>query len=109
MYNIFLDGEVDMAAAPTFPITQEALLNFLYAIYYFMRDIIRFILENTLFKEFPEYAALYGDVITFLISITAIYLVLVMFEAVKKYVKIILILGWGLLILSIALTVLKGA
>lgn len=98
-----------MATEPIFPITQEALLNFLYAIYYFMRDIIRFLLESTIFREFPEYAALYGDVITFLISITAIYLILVMFEAVKKYVKIILILGWGLLILSIVLTVFRGA
>lgn len=97
-----------MATAPPFPITPEALLNFLYAIYYFLRDVIRFILENTLFKEFPQYAALYGDVITFLISITAVYLILVVFEAVRKYVKIILILGWGLLILSITLTVMKG-
>ena len=96
-------------SAPLPPITPEALINFLYAIYYFLRDLIRFLLENTLFKEFPEYAALYGDVITFLISITAVYLILVFAEAVKKYVKIILILGWGLLVLSIILTVLKGA
>jgi len=98
-----------MSTTPLPPITPEALINFLYAIYYFLRDLIRFLLENTLFKEFPQYAALYGDVITFLISITAIYLILVMFEAVRKYVKIILILGWGLLLLSIALTVVRGA
>ena len=97
-----------MAQAPLPPITPEALINFLYAIYYFLRDVINFLLEATLFKEFPEYAALYSDVITFLISITAVYLILVLFEAFKKYVKIILILGWGLLIISIALTVMKG-
>ncbi len=97
-----------MAEAPVFPITTEALINFLYAIYYFVRDIIRFLLENTLFKEVPEAAAMYGDIITFLISITAVYVVLVMVESVKKYFKIILILGWGLLIISIAITMMKG-
>jgi len=98
-----------VAEAPTFPITTEALINFLYAIYYFIRDIITFILENTLFKEAPEIAVMYGDIITFLISITAIYILLVMIESVKKYFKIILVLGWGLLFLSIAITIIKGA
>jgi len=88
-------------AVPLPQISPEQIVNFLYAIYYFLRSAIAFLLEATLFKDHPEYAATYGDAITFLVSLTALYLILEMIEAAKKWVKIILILGWGLLIVTI--------
>jgi|Deesub1362A_J573_1020465.scaffolds.fasta_scaffold00012_83 hypothetical protein len=93
-----------MATPPMAPISPEQLINFLYAIYYFLRDALAFLLEVTLFREHPQYAATYGDAITFLISLTAFYLILEFISSAKKWVKIILILGWGLLILSIAIS-----
>ena len=93
-----------MVAPPMAPISPEQLINFLYAIYYFLRDALAFLLQATLFKEHPEYAATYGDAITFLISITAIYLILEFISSAKKWIKLILILGWGLLILSILIS-----
>lgn len=88
-------------AIPLPPISPEQIVNFLYAVYYFLRSAIAFMLENTLFKDRPDYAATYGDAISFLISLTALYLVLEMIEAAKKWVKIILIIGWGLLLITI--------
>ena len=87
--------------APLPQISPEQIVNFLYAIYYFLRSAIAFLLETTIFKDHPEYAATYGDAITFLVSLTALYLILEMIEAAKKWVKIILIIGWGLLIVTI--------
>lgn len=88
-------------AGPLPPISPEQIVNFLYAIYYFLRNAIAFLLESTLFQDHPEYAATYGDAISFLISLTALYLILEMVAAAKKWVKIILIIGWGLLVVTI--------
>lgn len=93
-----------MAAPPLPPISPEQIINILYAVYYFIRDILSFILQVTLFQEHPEYAATYGDALTFLISITAVYIILEFISSAKKWVKVILILGWGLLILSIVIS-----
>lgn len=88
-------------AGPLPPISPEQIVNFLYAIYYFLRNAIAFLLESTLFQEHPEYAATYGDAISFLISLTALYLILEMIATAKKWVKILLIIGWGLLLVTI--------
>ncbi|MFQ5710998.1 MAG: hypothetical protein ACE5GD_04365 [Candidatus Geothermarchaeales archaeon] len=79
----------------------EAAINVLYAIYYFLRQAITSILEATLFQAEPEIATLYGDATTMLVGLTAIYLVLEFFTAAKRIVKMILVLGWILLIISI--------
>jgi len=87
------------------PLQPEQIVNFLYVIYYFFRDLIIFILQNTIFKNYPDYAATYGDAITFLTSITAIYLILELITSAKKIIRIILAIGWGLLFITIAISV----
>jgi len=57
------------------------------------------------FKEYPDYAFIYGDAITFLVSITAVYLILEFITAAKKFIRVILILGWFLLFVTIALSI----
>ncbi len=86
------------------PISPEQLINFLYAIYYFLRNLLSYLLETTIFKDHPEYAVTYGDAITLLISLTAIYIILELIASAKKWIKIILILGWGLLVISILIS-----
>lgn len=93
-----------MAGVPLPPISPEQLVNFLYAAYYFLRDVLAYLLNITIFQERPDLAATYGDAISLLVSLTAVYLVLELVTAAKKWVKIILIIGWGLLILSIILS-----
>jgi len=86
------------------PISMEQLINFIYAIYYFIRDILSYLLSATIFKEHPEYAASYSDAITLLVSLTSLYIILEFITSAKKFVKVILMLGWGLLILSIIIS-----
>jgi len=66
-----------------------------------------YILENTIFKDYPEYATTYGDAITFLVSITAIYLILEMVSSAKRIIKIILAVGWALLFITIAISLVR--
>jgi len=91
-------------SSPIPPLQPEQIVNFLYAIYYFFRDLMIYILENTIFKDYPEYATTYGDAITFLVSITAIYLILEMVSSAKRIIKIILVIGWALLFITIAIS-----
>ncbi|MEM3692552.1 MAG: hypothetical protein QXI39_00815 [Candidatus Bathyarchaeia archaeon] len=79
----------------------KAAINILYALYYFLRGAISFILEGTIFQGEPGKAALYGDAITILAALTLIYLILELFEAGKKVVRIFLVVGWALLIASV--------
>jgi len=78
------------------------LINILYAAYYYLKSAILSVLENTLFVENPDAAILYADSITFLTSITAIYLILEFFTTAKRIVRLVMILGWILLIVSLA-------
>ena len=82
-------------------ISIEAAINFLYAAYYYMRSAIMSVLESTVFVENPDAAILYADSITFLASITAIYLILEFFTTAKRIVRLVMILGWILLIVSL--------
>ncbi len=88
-----------MAQVP--PLSPEQLINILYAIYYFVRELIMKLFEYTIFRENPELALIYSDAFTVLISLTAIYLILELFSAAKKFVKWVLIIGWALLLVSI--------
>lgn len=81
----------------------QLIIEGLLLLYNWLVYIIRYILEATLFKENPSIAQKYADAIGILSSITAVYLILVLFESAKKIIKVILALGWGLLILALIL------
>ena len=72
-------------------------------LYNWLVYVVKYTLEVTVFKENPDLAQKYADAIGILSSITAIYLILVLFESAKKILKVILVLGWGLLILAMVL------
>jgi hypothetical protein len=83
----------------------EAAINLLYFLYTLVRDAIAFLLEATIFKARPELAAQFGDAVTLLTALTAVYVIMTLFEAAKKIIRFILILGWGLLILAMVVSV----
>lgn len=86
----------------------DYVANFLFMIYDYLRKGVAFILEQTIFKADPELADFYGEVATFLASLTAIFIILEVVGASKKVVKLLLIFGWILFIGSIVIkTVLK--
>ncbi len=76
------------------------ILTFLRTIYDLTRGILNGLLQDTLFKAKPELADTYSDAITLLITLTTLYLLLVFVAAAKKFIRIILILGWALLLLA---------
>lgn len=76
------------------PNLMEKAANFLYLIYDYIRKTIVYLLEQTLFRENPKLASFYGEVSTFLASITAVYLLLLLIASARKVVGIILLLGW---------------
>lgn len=74
----------------------EKAANFLYVIYDYIRKAIVFLLEKTIFKGNPKLAGFYGDVASFLASLTAVYLLLLLVASTKKIIGILLLLGWTL-------------
>ena len=81
----------------------DYVANFLFMIYDYLRKGVAFILEQTIFKADPELADFYGEVATFLASLTAIFVILEVIGASKKAVKLLLIFGWILFIGSIVI------
>jgi len=79
----------------------EKAANFLYVLYDYVRKAIVFLLEKTIFKENPKLADFYGDVASFLASLTAVYLLLLLVSSAKKIIGLLLLLGWALFIVAI--------
>jgi len=79
----------------------EKAANFLYVIYDYIRKAIVFLLENTIFKGNPKLADFYGDVASFLASLTAVYLLLLLVASARKIIGALLILGWVLFFIAI--------
>ena len=88
------------------PIKPEDIINFFYLLYQAVRDVIQYIFESTIMKVDPSLAAKYADATTIMITITAILIIFEVFTAAKKILRILVILGWVLLILSIVIGVL---
>jgi len=79
----------------------ELVVRGLVTLYTWLTQILRAILETTLFKAEPELAERFSDAFTIMVTLTAIYLILTFFGGLKKIIKIILLLGWFLLIAAL--------
>jgi len=88
------------------PGVMEQIANFLYSIYNSLTEGLSFLLEQSIFKEYPKVAEFYGQVASFLISITSLYLILLLVTAAKKVIGVVLVLGWALFIVTIVIRVL---
>jgi len=83
------------------PAMLEHVANFIYTVYNGLTQALSFLLEQSVFKEYPKLAEFYGQIASFLISITAVYLILLLITAAKKVLGLLLILGWGLFVLTL--------
>ncbi len=83
------------------------LLTFLRTIYNLIRTFLETILNETIFKASSELSSLYSDALTLLITLTAFYLVLELVSVGKRIIKIILILGWVLLLIAFVISVVR--
>ncbi len=79
----------------------EKAANFLYLLYDYIKRAVIFLLEKTIFQQNPKLATFYGEVATFLASLTAIYLLLLLISSAKKVIGVVLLLGWALFFVAI--------
>jgi len=84
----------------TFRLFDQAL-NFLPGLYAGVRGLIASLLTHTLLKEQPQLSGIYAEAITFLTSITALYVILEFFSLARKIVLVLLATGWGLFVVSL--------
>lgn len=86
----------------------EDIVNFLYLLYQSTRGAIQSILENTIARANPALATKFADAMTMLITVTAILLIFEFFTAAKKIVRIVVVVGWILLIASMTIALYAG-
>lgn len=85
------------------PGVAEQAMNFVYTIYNGLTKALSFLLEQSVFKEYPKLAEFYGQIASFLIAITSVYLILLLVTAAKKIVGLLLIIGWALFIVTLVI------
>jgi len=85
--------------------TSDMIVNGLLTIYNWLVNIITTILQQTIIKDNPDIAREYGSVLTLLISLTAIYLLLVLVSAFRKILGVIIAIGWLVIIIAIVLRI----
>ncbi len=74
----------------------------------FIQNLIRSLLEETIFKANPELAQQYSSAISTLAFLTALYILLTVFSAVRKVIGYIILIGWILLLIAFAVSMLSG-
>ncbi|WP_291998815.1 hypothetical protein [Caldivirga sp.] len=89
-------------AISTAVIMNEVFKLLVYA-YNGLVSLLQYILQETIFKANPALANTYGNAIALLISLTALYLLLVFVAAFKKVLGVLIAIGWVLLIIAIIL------
>ncbi len=72
----------------------------------YLQNLILNFLQETILGANPELASQFSGAISTLILMTALYLLLSFVEALRRVIGYLILLGWGLLILAMLLTVL---
>ncbi len=83
----------------------DMIVNGLLTIYNWLVNVITTVLQQTILKDNPDIAREYGSALTLLITLTAVYLLLVLVSAFKKILGVIIAIGWLAIIIAIALRV----
>ena len=96
--DMFSDSKVQELLGPSIV---AQVVNFLHYLYGFVRKGIVLLLEKTVFHQNKKLAGFYGDVASFLASLTAIYLLLLLVNSAKKIVGVVLFLGWALFVVAL--------
>jgi len=74
----------------------------------FFQNLILKFLEETILGSNPELASQFSWAISTLILMTALYLLLLFVDALRKVIGYLILLGWGLLGLAMLLAVLSA-
>jgi hypothetical protein len=88
-----IQGYAQKIPAPPPNLFQE-ILNLVAQGYNYSIGLIQNILQNTLLKEDPSLASTYANILGWLIVLTAIYIILTVAEAFRKFIGYIIAIGW---------------
>jgi len=104
MISLFVPG---LVFGSTFENQAEigSTLNFGISLYETIKNLLLLLLKKTLFRSNPVILQEYQDVITLLISVTAAWIIISVIHLGKKLIGWILVFGWGLLGLSLAIRI----
>ena len=81
------------------------VINIIYLVYSAVRWLIQIFYQITLAQGSPELALKFADATTLLITITTVWIIMEFTTSLKRIFRIVVILGWILLIVSIFLSV----
>ena len=85
-------------------VSVQTVMNYLYDAYNYLVQAIAHVLQITLFQADPSLAIQYATLISYLIPLTAVYLILVFVSAFRKILGYIIAAGWGFIILMLVLS-----
>jgi hypothetical protein len=74
------------------------ILNYVALAYNWIVNEIQNILQSTILARDPGLASTYANIITWLVSLTAVYIILTVIEVVRKFIGYIILIGWIFLI-----------
>ncbi|WP_342765594.1 hypothetical protein [Thermofilum sp.] len=83
---------------PPSPNFFQTILNYTALAYNWLIGFIQKILQSTILKSDPSLATTYANIIGWLVSLTAIYIILVVAEVLRKFIGYVLIIGWAFII-----------
>lgn len=89
-----LQQVAQMVPPPPSNFMQEVVLYYIALAYNYLVGQIQIALQHTILKSDPQIASTYANIIAWLTSLTALYIILVVIEVVRKFIGYIIILGW---------------
>ncbi len=92
-----------MAGEMTIDSAVKTSIDILLSIYNWLTNLVSQILQQTIIKDDPSIAREYGSAIAILVSLTTIYLLLVLVSLFRKILGVIIAIGWVLLIAAMIL------
>ena len=86
----------------------NVVVSYLAELYDQLRSIVAHYLQIYVFSKNPALASKYGDFLIFMVTLTVIYGLIELLEGFKKFFRILLALGWAILVALIALNYLAA-
>jgi len=80
------------------PNLPEQALNYIALAYNYIVNEIQGILQSTVLVQDPSLAHTYANILAWLVSLTAIYIILTVVEVVRKFIGYIILIGWVFLV-----------
>ena len=83
------------------------VISYLIGVFEQIRLYVKHYLQIYVFSKNPQLAARFGDFLVFMVTLTVIYALIELLEGFKRLLRILIILGWALLILLMVISYIR--